>query len=53
MMEILATEPGILLALVPLIRSTRFLVIELLPLVSDRVNERAVRLIKAKNQQSE
>lgn len=51
MMEILVS--GILLALVPLIRTARIFVIELLPLVSDRVNERAVRLIKAKNQQSE
>lgn len=36
----------------PLLATTLLFVLRLLPLVSDRVNARAVRLAKAKNKQS-
>ena len=66
MLEILAAAAGhplmtaLLTAAVALLTAAAALaaragsfVLQLLPLVSDRVNERAVRLARAKNQQSE
>lgn len=53
MMEFLASGPGHMVVLVPLFPAAGYFVLQLLPLVSDRANERAVRMIKAKNQQSE
>lgn len=51
-MEILATIAGYLFA-PALLTAVGHFVLRLLPLVSDRVNERAVRLAKAQNKQSE
>ncbi|MFE3998018.1 hypothetical protein ACFX43_04360 [Nocardioides sp. YIM B13467] len=59
MLEILAAAAGHPLALtlptaaVALVAAAGRFVLQLLPLVSDRVNERAVRLARAKSQQSE
>jgi hypothetical protein len=50
-MEILAVIAGNLFAPALLTAGGHF-VLRLLPLVSDRVNDRAVRLAKAKNKQS-
>lgn len=50
-MEILANIAGHLFA-PALLTALGHFVLRLLPLVSDRMNERAVRLAKAKNKQS-
>ncbi|BCW43202.1 hypothetical protein [Arthrobacter sp. StoSoilB5] len=50
-MEVLADSAGHLFAPALLVAIGHF-VLKLLPMVSDRVNERTVRLAKAKNKQS-